>query len=160
MNALQTQTLDVSLIESTNDQRQEFAESIIEQVREGNVNPLDAQLFCKAIEDVAKRIMSDDRFKNELIEEATINGKRFQHKGVKFEVREAGVKYHFDKCDDPILALLQEQKAELDAKLKEREAFLKTVSTSGIDLLTEDGEVIKVFPPYKTSTTTVAVTLK
>jgi hypothetical protein len=53
-------------------------------------------------------------------------------------------------------------KAELATKaLKERQDFLKVVPVAGV-LFTDEitGETYKIYPPSKTSTTSVAVTLK
>ena len=46
-----------------------------------------------------------------------------------------------------------------DQDLKDRETFLKTIPESGIDHLTDEGELIKIYKPSKTSTSSYKVTL-
>jgi hypothetical protein len=48
----------------------------------------------------------------------------------------------------------------LDAGIKKREAFCKAIDEKGEDFVNlETGEAYKVYPPYKTSTSTYKVTL-
>ena len=54
---------------------------------------------------------------------------------------------------------LAERNKNLKLELEEREKWLKTIPSSGIDIMTDDGEIIKVYPPIKTSTTSFSVTL-
>lgn len=88
-------------------------------------------------------------------------GKSFTtSRGVKFELFEAGTKYHYENCNDPILSELLEQSAELLEKIENRKEFLKNVPTEGIIVVDENtGESPKVYPPYKTSTSSYKVTL-
>jgi hypothetical protein len=51
-------------------------------------------------------------------------------------------------------------KADIDAQLKEREAFLKAIPKAGQDIITPEGEVVNIFPPSKSSITSVTVKLK
>jgi hypothetical protein len=53
-----------------------------------------------------------------------------------------------------------EKQELLDNEVKERQAFLKALPITGIDIIDFNGEVLKVFPPSKSSITSVTVTLK
>ena len=50
---------------------------------------------------------------------------------------------------------------ELKEKIKAKQDFLKTVPISGLSILVEStGEMVTVYPPSKSSTTAVSVSLK
>jgi hypothetical protein len=48
----------------------------------------------------------------------------------------------------------------LDIERKDRETFLKSLKSKTSILDEETGELIEIFPPYKTSKTGITVTLK
>ena len=63
--------------------------------------------------------------------------------------------------EDPLLSRLYTQQSELDGKVKDRESMLKTVPQKGMIVTDEEtGETFTVYPPSKSSTTNVSVTLK
>jgi len=81
-------------------------------------------------------------------------------RGVKFETMEAGIRYDYTKCGDPIYEALAKEMEVLQAKVKERQEFLRAVPKDGLDVLDSDsGELVKVYPPSKTSTSTYKITL-
>lgn len=80
-------------------------------------------------------------------------------RGVKFTLAETGTSYCFDQCNDPELLELEELSSFYANKVKERKEFLKTVSVSGLDILTKEGEVIKIYPPSKSSKSSFKVSL-
>jgi len=126
--------------------------SVTDAVDNGEVKPIEAAItlktFAKAIEQAEKLITPS------VIDEITKYGKKAEMLGCELSLMEGGTKYCYDNCQDNVLDTLNEDKKALDAQIKEREAFLKGLPTDGIDIVTEDGEVIKLFPPSKTSTST------
>lgn len=102
----------------------------------------------------------DKEFKNyilDLIKKE--NGKYISPRGAKFEIMDnAGTKYHYENCNDPVLVDYINRLIVLEAQIKNRQEFLKTVPVSGMEIREED-ELIKVYPPYKTSTTAYKITL-
>lgn len=70
--------------------------------------------------------------------------------GCKLSVMNA-TRYDYSNCNDSEWTKAKEV-------IKEREAFLKSLKTS-IDVITEDGEVVKLLPPAKKVTETVKVTI-
>lgn len=109
----------------------------------------------------------DKEFKKMVMDEVFKYGKEGYKtaRGAKFGIMEnAGTVYHYENCNDPILASLVERSKELLEYIKDRQEFLKTVPKEGMKIVDESGaipsgELIEVFPPYKTSTTTYKVTL-
>jgi hypothetical protein len=126
--------------------------SVTDAVDNGEVKPIEAVItlctFEKAIEQAKKLITPA------VIDEITKHGKKAEMLGCELTLMEGGTKYDYTNCQDNVLDTLNEDKKALDAQIKEREAFLKGLPTDGIEIVTEDGEVIKLFPPSKTSTST------
>lgn len=149
----------VSLFETTKAERLSFVGQVLESVKEGNTNPLQLKLQLKSMEDIIKQISDNEEYKELLLSEAQKHGKSFDYHNSKFEVKEVGTKYNYALCADPILKELEQQAEAVNAKLKERQEFLKKMPIEGIEIRRED-ELVHVFPPAKYSTTSVAVTLK
>lgn len=159
MNTETLPQLSFSLIHSDKSQREQFVSDILRAVDAGEVSALQTHLFLKSIEDVVKRVYSSDWYKNQVTEEAQKYGKSFDYGNAKIEVKETGVKYDYSVCNDPVLKSLREIQVSTDKQVKEREEFLKRVPSVGMEVLIED-EVVTLFPPSKSGTTSVAVTLK
>jgi hypothetical protein len=79
--------------------------------------------------------------------------------GTKIELAEVGVKYDFSMCDDKELEDLMKQQEYLDYLIKERQKFLKTITQQGMDIVDKNGEVYRIFPPSRTSTSSVKTTI-
>lgn len=160
-NELSTTSI-LSLFETNKEQRQSFVMGVVEAVDNGQVDPLKIHLQVKCMEDIIKLLNSNTSYKQSVLVAATSYGqKAFDYQNLKIEIKEVGVKYDFSKCEDVVLNELHRQQAELDAKVKARETMLKTVSDKGMILTDEaTGETFTVYPPSKSSTTSVAITLK
>ena len=141
--------------------REELAIQIVEAIDAGDINPLDIHYQVKAMEDFIKMLTTNSRYKDAVLNEGMKHGKSFQFNGSKMEIKETGVKYDYSKCGDPNWQLLEDQITDLKDKQKAVEAHLKVLPAEGIEVVNADsGEVIKMYPPVKTSTTSIAVTLK
>ena len=85
------------------------------------------------------------------------NEKSVKIQGAKVEIREVGVKYDYSNC--PIWSKIQSNVKEVEAARKEREEMLKALKTGFTQLDEETGETIQVFPPTKSSSTSLVITL-
>lgn len=150
----------VALFQTTKEQRLSFASQLINSVVEGSVNPLNVHLQLKAMEDIIETIKNDVGYKNTVLECAQTNGKSFEYQNAKIDIREVGVKYDFSKCGDTIYNDLEAQQSVLKDKVKQRADFLKKAPIEGTNTVDENGEVITIYPPAKSSTTSIVVTLK
>lgn len=148
----------LSIFATTKETRQQFAQVVIDEMKLGIADPMKIHLQVKCMEDFIKQITSHPDYKDLTLDEAAKYGKSFEMHNAKFEVKEMGVKYDFTQCGDPIYNKLAEELAELEKQFKDRQAFLKTVQP-GTQLLIED-EVVTLYPPIKTSTTSITVNLK
>jgi hypothetical protein len=150
---------DLSFFETTKAERQTFTQSVIKGIEDGISDPLKIHIQIKCLEDLIKQLTSNSIYKECLTTEASKYGKTFEHLNAKFEIKEMGVKYDFGACGCPIMNDLLSQQSELEKAIKERQTFLKSIPAQGLQTLIDD-EVITLYPPTKTSTTSISVTLK
>jgi hypothetical protein len=141
--------------------REELAIQIVEAMDAGELNPLDIHYQVKAMEDFIKILTGNSRYKDYVLTEGMKHGKSFEFNGSKMEIKETGVKYDYSKCGDQAWDGFESLLSEIKELQKEREKFLKSLPAEGIEIVSnETGEVIKLYPPSKSSTTSIAVTLK
>lgn len=151
-------TTNLELFETTKEQRLQFVDALVGNLIVGNANPLKVHLQVKCLEDLIKQITSNPNYRELLLEESMKFGKSFEFQNAKFEIKEAGVKYDYSKTNDPIILKLLQEQEELEAKIKERQTFLKAIKNS-LEVLIED-EVVTLYPPSKSSTTSITVNFK
>lgn len=158
----QTKEIGLTLFNSMGVTRQSIGETvaiIIKAVDDGDVNPLEARIRLKAIEEVVKTASSS--IARYVRDEAEKHGTRsFDYMGAKVELAETGVDYNYDVCGDPEWEALQSNMKQLKADIKAREEFLKSLKKPLTVANDETGEIITINPPVKTSTSGVKITIK
>jgi hypothetical protein len=160
MNDISTTGI-LSLLDTTKAQRATFVSDLISRIEEGQADPIKVKLQVKKMEELVKAIQDNQRFRELLMDEAVKEGKTFERYEAKFEIRSAPAKLDFTACNDAEHTRLTASIEELKGRLKERESFLKSMPSCGLDIVTDDGEVLKVFPPTKSpAADIIAVTLK
>ena len=160
METTQLSTVSIlSLFETSKEERASFVADVVDRLLQGNADPIKVHLQVKAMEDMVKSLNDNKDYKSLLLDAVEKNGKKFTAFNAEFNIREVGVKYDYSKCGDIELTQLQAELDALSERIKAKQKFLQTVPQAGIEILHED-ELIKVYPPSKTSTTSVAVTLK
>ena len=132
------------------------AEQAIQAVKDGWVDAVEASIMIKKTEAVLD-FMKEEIKPLALSEMTEKNRSVF---GVDITKSMLGTKYSFKECNDPIWDELNEQKVALDKKLKEREAFLKTIKGSKQELIEETGEVVTLYEPIKTGTEGLTLKIK
>lgn len=137
-----------------------MARQVVNDLAEGKADPVQTHYNIKCIEELVKNILNDGQYKAMVLNEAEKHGKSFEFQNSKIEIKETAVKYDFTVCNDPQWHKLEAEILALKDKQKERELFLKTLKPEGIDIVDENGEVYTMYPPAKSSTTSVSVTLK
>lgn len=169
MDTMQMQPLSIlSLLNSNKTQRKSFCLQIVEQVENGDVDPIQVHVFLKNLEQIFKTLTDEktgkdfaERYKNALMAAAEKeDGNQFEKYNAKFQIKETGVKYDWSVCEDPVLEGLQAEFEAAKKDLEARQEFLKAVPESGL-LVTDEttGETKKVYRPAKSSTTSISVTL-
>lgn len=142
-------------------QQQMLANEIILPVIEGDVDPIDVYVKAKAIQDALKIVTDDDRIKDLVICEVEKYGNNTTYNSASLQVKEMGVKYDYSVCNDSIYNDLVDNIEKLKETLKQREKFLKSISSDGTSIVDEEtGEVNKIYPPIKMAAQGISVTFK
>lgn len=159
-----TTTSILALFDTTREQRQTFLYDLMQRIDDGDVNPLDIHLQIKCMEDIIKQLNDNPVYKAAILEESQkyAGGEReFEYRNAKIKIQEVGAKYDYSVCGDVDWELYNQAKLSAETGMKERQKFLQTLPTNGIDIVNKlTGEVETVYPPAKSSTTSIAVTLK
>jgi len=164
----------LSLFETNKEQRQLFISNLIEDLESGNTDPLKVHLQLKCIEKIIDEMTNTDEKKNKdgfniakrymsLVLDAAekYGSKEFEFNGAKIKIGEVGSKYDYSKCDDPELSAWQNQMIELKEKIDKKQKLLQFAPSKGMIITNEEtGETYTAYPPSKSSTTSVIVTLK
>lgn len=146
---------------TTKEERTQVVREIFQELLEGRINPMELHIRMKCLEEVVKQLTSMPAYKAIVLEDAEKHGKSFQYHNAKVDIREVGVKYDYSGCGSVDLQELYNFQESTDRRIKELETYHKGLPTSGIQVLNPTtGEVETHYPPAKTSTTSVAVTLK
>ena len=146
---------------TTKEERTQVVREIFQELLEGRINPMELHIRMKCLEEVVKQLTSMPAYKAIVLDDAEKHGKSFQYHNAKVDIREVGVKYDYSQCGSAELDTMYRQQELIAAEIKELETYHKGLPSSGIQVLNPStGEVETHYPPAKTSTTSVAVTLK
>lgn len=130
--------LPFSLSEQT-----DFANNAIQEILDGNVNPLHAELHLRAIQETIKKITEHPGVKSAVMEEAEKYDKTFDFHGAKI-TRSSRTTKDYSQCNDHVLSGLYSDLEDLKAKIKAREMMVATGS---------DPATGEIFNPPATKTT-------
>lgn len=143
---------------SSAQQIEAFASSIINEVKSGDESPLRVLIQLRAMERASKQILKGIE-ENLLTEAEKYPGNSWEMWGNRLEKAELGVTYDFSVCKDPTFERLEVDFNTAKERLDERKEFLKAIKKP-LDVVSEDGEAITIYPPQKKSTTGLKVTIK
>lgn len=123
----------ITTLPKTKIEQSEFAAQVINAIVDGNVNPLEINIYLKSIEDTIKMIRKEERIKDLILDEAS------KYEGNEFSVFGANVKVctrrNYDYKGDSGWV-------DLDRKKKEREKLLKAIPDGEEIVDPKTGEVI------------------
>jgi hypothetical protein len=162
------QVLDqLSLICSDKKTRKAFCAHVLEQIEEGYVDALRVHTYIKNMEAILDTFTDEKkgyelatRYKASLLTEAEKYGKQFEKYNATFQIKEAGTKLDWTVCNDIVLNELLDLQKATDKLIKNRQEYLRTLPAKGVETVDEEtGEVVMLYPPAKSSTTTVSVSL-
>jgi hypothetical protein len=146
---------------TTKEERTQVVREIFQELLEGRINPMELHIRMKCLEEVVKQLTSMPAYKAIVLDDAEKHGKSFQYHNAKVDIREVGVKYDYSGCGNKSLSQSYLEQEAINDYVKDLETYHKGLPTSGIQVLNPStGEVETHYPPAKTSTTSVAVTLK
>ncbi len=144
----------------TKGQIKKIAEESLHSLME-NGNIIEAADMIAKMELFIKEIKSNPEYIDYLRYEVAKYGQSMTTAtGTKIELAEVGTKYDYVFCEDDIYNELVIKRDALDEEIKERQQFLKTLPSEGIDIINEDGVVSRIYPPSKSSTSSVKCTIQ
>lgn len=154
--------LILSTLPLTNADIKEMATEIVVAIADGEVSALKVAQQVSAMEKIVKAVKEDAVYKRVVLSEAEKeDSKTFGKFGAQFQVKEVGVKYDYSNCGDAVYNALQDELKDLQSRIKQREEMLKGMPKDGTLVVNEDtGEMYTIYPPVKSSTTSVSVTIK
>ena len=147
------------LLATTQVQVDVFSDALIESVKSGECNPIEVLIQLRAIAKVSERVLKEIN-PNLMSEAGKHPGSSFEFNGNKIEKAELGTKYNYETCNDPVYKRLTAEANTVISKVKEREAFLKTLQGQMTIVDDSTGEVATLSPVLKTSTYGLKVTIK
>ena len=149
----------INLAPSTKEQVTIFAAQLISDVEAGVTNPLTLHSQIIILEKALSQVK--DAIKEMVLTEAEKHGaKSFDYNGCRVDIKELGTKYDYSRTEDAEWNQLFTEEKKYQEKKRERESFLKNIKGHLTIVDEETGEVSKIYPPIKTSTTGITVTLK
>lgn len=154
-NALQEVMSSPSLSKTS---QTSIAQSLVQQVITGCVDPMQAFIQIKAISEVCDMFLKNEEIVNLTTGAVASCGKEIPgFNGAKVALVNT-TRYDYESSQDSEYNELIRQKKEIDTKLKAREMFLKAIdeSVDFIDKVT--GEVRTIFAPTKKQSQTLRVT--
>lgn len=143
-------------IELTKTNVQSFANQIVFEYKTGNKNPFD---YLGELEFISQAI---DKAKSEirelLIDELHLYADKTKTKnGIQFKLKESGVKYDFTLTEQ--WNELNSELEQMKSQMKDLETHLKSLKTKQTMVNESTGELIELFPPIKSSKTTIEITI-
>jgi hypothetical protein len=155
---IENTTSVMALMPSTKDQIKSFVHKTVTELKDGYSNPLAYYVQLKAVETTIKDLLANKEVREMVSTEAKKHGLTFELHGVKIEYSEnISPKYDYTVCGDIEWDEMQVQLKELQEKIKLRETFLKAIPANAT-IMDENG--VKLFPPTKTASEGIKVTLK
>ena len=146
-----TTTSVINLGPSNGPEIESFAINTIKQIEDGEYSALELFVKCKAFQKSLDLILQG--IEESALNEAQREGKSFPKYNASVSIREVGTKWFYDKTNDPTIADIQNQKASITEKEKERQTFLKSLKYPMMVMDEESGELVQIFPARKESKT-------
>lgn len=136
-----------------------MASSTLEELME-NGRIIEAADMIAKMEFFIKELKNNPEYVDYLrYEVAKYGGGHTTPSGTRIELAEVGTKYDYVFCEDDILNDMTIQRLALEEQIKERQEFLKRLPSEGIDIITNYGEVKRIYPPSKSSTSSIKCTI-
>ena len=145
-----------SNLPQTKAERAHFVELVVNEILNGERDPLEVEIYLKNIEETINEIRKNSEVKQLLINEAAkYNAKTFDFKGSKITISQRS-SYDYSTCNSSEWSELDHQIKELKEKQKTIEKQLSVMTKSIVDA--ETGELIN--PPAKSTTEFLTIKLK
>lgn len=144
----------------TKTEQSKLVDNIIQPLLDGMIDPIEFITKVKGLAAALSEVEKNKSVKDIVLKEIEKHGKTASWNGATLVIKETGVRYDFSQCNDPIYLGLISKKQELDAQIKDREAFLKTIPDNTTFLDEETGEYYKLHPAARTASESFSITFK
>lgn len=134
-----------------------FAQTLVSNVINGSVDPIQAYVQIKAISEVCEQFLKNQDLMTHVSEAVSVIGKDASFGGAKVSLSNS-TKYDYASSGDPQYIRLIKQKEIISSQIKAREMFLKAISDIHSTVDNETGEIVNIQPPAKNVTSTLRVT--
>jgi len=160
MHELPTTANEVlSLMANTSTEIDLFSDQVIESVKNGEVDPLKVLVQMKALEKASGRITKE--IKDNCMNAADkYPGNSFEFMGNTIQKLDVHTEYDFKACEDSEWFRLDNLITDLKSKQKVRERFLRSLGEPTTILDESSGEITKIYPPIKKTTTGLKLTIR
>ena len=136
-----------------------FASKVINEVEAGNIDPLKVKLYCKTLEAIAEKI-DKGTIDYQKTAASKYGEKPFMFAGAELHLTSVFTQYDYSSCGYSDWNKFTKEITDLKEKLKDCEAFLRSLRGPLEVLNNETGEVEIVSPPTKKVTEGVKVSIK
>lgn len=132
---------------------------LIEKLENGEISGMMLLQKFKAIEKIQESV------KAKMIEIGLSEAQKYPEKvielyGAAFSVKEVGTAYNFERCNDSKYNDLLQKVETAKKELKKREDFLKAIVGHETCVNEDTAEIETIYPPVKTSTTSLQSSIK
>lgn len=132
-------------------------DDLVAQVTGGQVDPIQAFVQMKAVCEIAGQFLKNPDIVSLTQGEAITRGKDASLGGAKIGVAYT-TRYDYSMCGDAEYDALMREKENLDAKIKAREMFLKSIPEKVDVVDRETGELVSICAPLATKSSSIRVT--
>ncbi len=159
-NYLPSTAIDLLRLGATSQaQIDSFSDQLIQSVKNGEANPLEVLVQLKAFEKVSNRVIKETK-EEQMKEAEKWAEKEFNQYGATISKAPVKTEYDYGVCQDYIYLDLFNKANEANAKLKERQEFLKALHAPMTVVNDDTGEVSKIYPPAKKQTDGLKISIK
>lgn len=143
-------------IELTKTNVQSFANQIVFEYKTGNKNPFD---YLGELEFISQAIdKAKSEIRESMIDELSNHpGNLKTRNGIQFKLKESGVKYDYTSTEK--WNALNDEMEQMKSQIKDLESHLKSLKAKQTMVDESTGELIELFPPIKSSKTTIEITI-
>ena len=162
----------LSLFETSKAERASFVSDVIERLDNGFIDPAKVAGQISAMKDIVNAFTDRDKKTNKnfelakkfngiMVDHLQTNGGKISQNNYELSIKEVGYKFDYNHCGHVELLNKLALIRTLESEVKEMQDMLKKCKPEGMVIVDEPtGETYKVYPPIKSSTTTVSVTFK
>ncbi len=130
---------------------------LVAQVKGGNVDPLQAYVQMKAIAEMADQFIKHPDIVSLTQGEVLSRGKDAMFGGAKVAVAYT-TRFDYSMCGDSEYDSLVAEKENIDAKIKSRQMYLKSIPNKVEVVNQETGELVTICAPLPTKSSSIRVT--